>query len=126
MDAPIKFPASGNKWDEILFVLDGYGSPKMEITFTISGGTRVIKAEELGKVEAGYGFLRIYNEFGNDFSNYTMKGVTQKKTETLSTPIDIAQFDISNIDDIQLNILQHSVNSPYVLNENSLSPYGDC
>ena len=74
----------------------------------------------------GYGFLRIYNEFGNNFLNYTLNGVTQKTTETLSTPIDIAQFDLSNIDDVQLQILQHSVNSPFVLDENSLSPYGDC
>ena len=55
-----------------------------------------------------------------------MIGVTNKTSETIEAPIDVAQFDLSNIDDIQLQILQHSVNSPFVLDELSMSPYGDC
>ena len=47
----------------------------------------------------------------------------------LSKPLETCDYfkdKASYIDDVQLQILQHSVNSPFVLDEQSLSPYGDC
>lgn len=130
LHTPIALP-TGENWEIMSFNVDGYGNSNMDLTFrsgTSATGVNeiVLAAGALGECEEGSGFLNIRNTYGSNLNGYTLIGVSVNEGTTTSDAINISQFPLSNIDDMRLQVLQHSRNSPFMIKQSSLAPYGDC
>ena len=113
-----------SNWDRLILKgADGYISVDTEFIDTTSTYWRV---DEIGAISHSGNDMIITNDGRFDdirsFHNLTQGAVNTPEYGDIA----IDGFDLENIDEMKKAILQKDWNSPFIVNKNSIEPYGMC
>lgn len=99
------------------------------VQFEYNGQFYDVPVEEFGtvlKVDVGVGYWRFEVTPLPIYQGHTGVHIVRFYVNVMSNDISLKEFPLSNIDDMRESILAHSVNkSPFVIDGNSLAPYGN-